>query len=156
MGETKAELQRRCAALEAQIARFQARDRDPVLYPTQIEAEIRERWDVGAMEQESFWVVLLNSKLKILDMLRIHIGTVGDVSVHPREVFREAVRLAAHSIVVAHNHPSGDVHPSEADNRLTHRLREAGKLMGIPIVDHLILTATGSFSYQKEGKLGYE
>lgn len=102
---------------------------------------IRARFDIGSLEQEHFWAIALNSRQKILDVFTIAIGSLSDVSVHPRELFKPLVRMSAHSCLIAHNHPSNDADPSSADVDLTQRMVECGNLLGIPVLDHLILTA---------------
>ena len=99
-------------------------------------------------EQESFWVLPLNAQKHPLctTPLRVTCGTADKAPVHPREVFKAATRWGAHSIVIAHNHPSGDPTPSADDIRLTERLLEASRIICIPILDHLIIGAPGSES----------
>jgi DNA repair protein RadC len=109
------------------------------------------RQAIGRKQQEWFAVILLDARQRVIDILGVSIGTLASVDVHPREVFREAVRRAAHSILIAHNHPSGDAEPSDSDVHLTHRMSEVGKLVGIPVLDHLILTPTGSVSLAAMG-----
>ena len=77
----------------------------------------------------------------LLDVVEIARGTVHSVEVHPREVFRPLIRMAAAGAVVVHNHPSGDPTPSSHDLDLTRRLRAAGELIGIPVIDHVIVGA---------------
>ena len=76
--------------------------------------------------------------------LRVTYGLVDQALAHPREVFKAAIRWGAHAIIVAHNHPSGDPAPGKDDIRLTERLVEAGRIVGIPVIDHLILDSLGS------------
>ena len=89
--------------------------------------------------QECFMVILLDTKNKVIgapvECLR---GLLDQCHVHPREIFREAVRQSAASVILAHNHPSGDPTPSKEDIDITRRLVEAGKILGIPVVDHII------------------
>ena len=80
-------------------------------------------------------------------------GTLNKSVVHPREVFKEAYRLSASSIVCLHNHPSGDYTPSIEDTILTDSLVKIGKINGIPIVDHLIITENGYYSFYEDGRL---
>jgi DNA repair protein RadC len=96
----------------------------------------------GSM-QEVFWVLALDARNTITSELEIARGTLMGVDVHPREVFRPLIRQAAAAAVVAHNHPSGDPTPSELDLALTRRLRRAGDLLGIPLLDHLVIGADG-------------
>lgn len=92
-------------------------------------------------EQEGFFVLPLDTKKRPLCTapLRVTYGFVDQASAHPREVFKAAIRWGAQSIIVAHNHPSGDPTPSRDDIRMTERLVEAGRIVGISVVDHLIL-----------------
>jgi len=95
---------------------------------------------VGFLQQEHFIVVFLNTKNHIITYKTLFIGSL-DVSVaHPREIFKEAVACSAAKIIAVHNHPSGDVTPSEKDVSLTELLNKAGKMMGIPLIDHLIVS----------------
>jgi len=91
-------------------------------------------------KQECFCVILLDAKNRMMGSPRVvTLGLLNSSLVHPRETFREAVRDGAASVIVAHNHPSGDPTPTKEDLDVTRRLVEAGKLLGIPVVDHLIL-----------------
>lgn len=103
--------------------------------------EIRKRFDIGGLEQEHFWVIALTARQKVLDVFTVGIGSLAQVDVHPREVFKPLVRMSAHSCVIAHNHPSNDPDPSDADVQITHRIAEVGRLVGIPVLDHLVITA---------------
>lgn len=96
----------------------------------------------GSM-QEVFWVLALDVRNVITSELEIARGTLTGVDVHPREVFRPLIRQAAAAAIVAHNHPSGDPTPSEHDLALTRRLRRAGDLLGIPVLDHVVIGADG-------------
>jgi DNA repair protein RadC len=77
----------------------------------------------------------------------VHIGTLNGVEVHPRDVFRDAIVHSAAAIIIAHNHPSNDPTPSRQDVELTQRLREAGELLGIPLLDHVVVAADGFISF---------
>ena len=95
--------------------------------------------------QEQFLVVPLDSlRHPLCEPIRLFKGTVDSTEVHAREVFRDAIRWSAHSVVVAHNHPGGDPEPSAEDLSLTRRLAETGRLVGIALFDHLVLGAPGS------------
>lgn len=96
--------------------------------------------------QEVFMVLGLDSRRRIRLIKEVGLGSVAHVHVHPREVFRPLTQAGAHSVILVHNHPSGEPNPSEADVGLTHRLVECGWLMGIPVVDHLIVTDAGCTS----------
>jgi DNA repair protein RadC len=107
----------------------------------------------GNHRVEQFGVLLLDTKHRVLRSTVLSIGTLDASIVHPREVFREAVAGGAGSIVLFHNHPSGDPEPSTDDTRLTERLAQAGLLMGIPVLDHVILGDARYFSYREKGTL---
>lgn len=91
-------------------------------------------------EQEAFYVIALDVRNQLLDIVEVARGNVCGVEVHPREVFRPAIRLAAAGVIVAHNHPSGDPTPSAQDIELTRRLRDVGTTLGIPVLDHVVVT----------------
>lgn len=89
--------------------------------------------------KEHFWSVCLDTKLRIQRIDLISLGILDSTLVHPREVFRPAVSCSASSVVVAHNHPSGDADPSEKDFGVTRKLLEASKVLGIQLLDHIII-----------------
>jgi DNA repair protein RadC len=97
---------------------------------------------IAGLEQEVFFAIGVDVRSRLLDVVEVARGSVHAVEVHPREVFRPLVRMAASGGVLAHNHPSGDPTPSRDDIELTRRLRAVGELIGIPIVDHVIVTGT--------------
>lgn len=101
--------------------------------------------------RERFVVVYLDGRNKPIAVHDAHIGSACATTVHPREVFGPALALSAVSIVVAHNHPSGDPTPSGEDKATTDRLREAGELLGIPLLDHVVLGAARYYSFATEG-----
>lgn len=104
-------------------------------------------------KQEKFCAAYLDSKNQPISTVTVHVGTVNMSIVGPREVFREAVRENAAALVVAHNHPSGDPSPSPEDIAVTKRLVEVGRLLDIPLLDHVIIGQGRYFSMQKEGLL---
>lgn len=106
------------------------------------DAATRVRPLIGHLQQEVFMVICVDIRNQIIDIVEVGRGTVYSVEVHPREVFRPAIRCAAAGVILAHNHPSGDPTPSEEDIALTERLKECGKLLGIPVVDHVVVTDT--------------
>lgn len=133
----------RLAAAEAELANLRAREQPAIRGPNDVAGLIREACHP---EQETFVVVLLNARQKPLATIVVGLGSIAHVDVYPREVFRDAVRMNAHSIVIGHNHPSGYPDPSESDIHLTRRLVEAGRILGIPVIDHVVVTARGSVS----------
>jgi len=96
--------------------------------------------DIRNKKQEHFVVMTLDGANRLIAKRTVTIGTLTASLVHPREVFADAITDRAASIIVAHNHPSGNLIPSEADKEVTNRLKEAGILMGITLVDHLLIT----------------
>ncbi len=94
---------------------------------------------VAGVSQELFFVIGVDIRNGLLDVVEVARGSVHAVEVHPREVFRPLVRMAAAGAVLAHNHPSGDPTPSSEDIALTRRLRAVGDVVGIPIVDHVVV-----------------
>lgn len=106
--------------------------------------------------QECFVVLSLNNKhCPIGRPVMIAMGSVNVVEVHPRDVFRQAVKKNAAAVIVAHNHPSGDTEPSSDDELLTERLVKAGEVLGIPLLDHIVISACGRFvSLADRGLIG--
>ena len=107
----------------------------------------------GARSVEQFGVVLLDTKHRLLRTTLVSVGTLDSSPAHPREVFREATTASAAAVVLFHNHPSGDPRPSEEDCDLTGRLVEAGRIIGIRVLDHIILADTKYFSFKEAGRL---
>jgi len=105
-------------------------------------------------DQEHFWVLLLNTRHEVVGVVETSRGGLNAASVEPREVFREAVRRSAHAVILAHNHPSGNPEPSPEDVRLTQVLREAGTLLGVRVLDHLVV-GDGRFVSLRERGLGF-
>lgn len=101
--------------------------------------------------KEHFKLVLLNTRNKVIGVSTISVGTLNASLVHPREVFREAVVRSAASVILAHNHPSDDLEPSEEDLKITRRLVEAGRIMGIEVLDHIIITRRDFVSLKGKG-----
>ncbi len=98
-------------------------------------------------KQENFIVVYLDTKSKIISCRTLFKGTLNTSCVHPREIFKYAFLECAYSIIVIHNHPSGEVNPSSLDIELTNSLFDIGKIMGIPIVDHIIIGKNNYYSF---------
>jgi len=105
--------------------------------------------DIRGMKREHFVTIYLDTQNKVIERQTISIGTLNSSLVHPREVFESAVRLSAASVIVAHNHPSGELEPSKEDREVTRRLVEAGQVLGIDLVDHIILSKKSYLSFQQ-------
>jgi DNA repair protein RadC len=100
-------------------------------------------------QQEEFWVVTLNTKNTPIDCHQITVGTLRNSLVHPREVFRPAIRDAANCIIAVHNHPSGDPTPSDQDISVTERLEQTAEVVGIPLIDHIVVGIDKAISIQE-------
>lgn len=109
--------------------------------------------DMRFLSQEHFVCLYLNTKNQVLHKQTIFIGSLNASIVHPREVFKEAFRRSAASIICIHNHPSGDPTPSREDIEVTKRLAEAGKIIGIDVLDHLIIGENKFVSLKEKGYL---
>ena len=107
----------------------------------------------GNREVEEFGVLMLDSRGCLRRAEIISRGSLTGAPVHPRDLFRLAAAYQAVSLILFHNHPSGDPEPSDADRQLTRRLQEAGAIMGIPVLDHLVIGAGKWFSFSDEGAL---
>ena len=114
-----------------------AQHRDTLGHPEDVLRCVGPR--LAGLAQEVFLALGIDSRNGLLEVVEVARGTVASVEVHPREVFRPLVRMAAAGAVVVHNHPSGDPTPSVEDVELTRRLRAAGEVLGIPIVDHVVI-----------------
>jgi DNA repair protein RadC len=101
--------------------------------------------------KEHFYIIALNSRN--YSIAEVSVGSLNASVVHPREVFGEAISQNAASVILVHNHPSGDPEPSEDDLEITKRIVEAGKIMGIDVLDHIIITKTKAFSLKEENLL---
>jgi len=109
--------------------------------------------ELRGLERERFCVLLLDGKHRLLRELLVSEGTLNSSLVHPRDVFGPAVREGAGALIVVHNHPSGDPEPSAEDLAITQRLREAGELLGIPLVDHVVVADGGWVSLRERTEL---
>jgi len=107
----------------------------------------------GVRAVEQFGILLLDTKHRVLKTALLSVGTLDASLVHPREVFREAAAAGAAAIVQLYNHPSGDPTPAKEDAALTHRLVEAGRLMGIEVIDHLVLADARYCSFREMGSI---
>jgi len=109
---------------------------------------VKEVGDIKENKKENFVVLYLDARNRLIYKETVSIGTLNANLVHPREVFEPAVRNLAAQIVLAHNHPSGDPEPSEDDLEITKRLVESGKILGIEVLDHIIITKDKYLSFK--------
>jgi DNA repair protein RadC len=111
--------------------------------------------ELGPLDQETLRVILLNSKNQVIKMVDVYRGSLNSSLVRVAEVFKEAVRVNAAAIIVAHNHPSGDPTPSPEDARVTEQIVAAGKLLEIDVLDHLVI-GERSYTSLREKRLGFK
>ena len=119
--------------------------KDPQSVVKVVRASIKDK------AKEHFKLILLNTRNKVIGISTISIGTLNANLVHPREVFKDAIMHSAASVVLAHNHPSGDPEPSEEDIAITKRLVEAGKIVGIEVTDHIVIGKNSFCSFRERG-----
>lgn len=108
---------------------------------------------IGELDHEEFWILYLNNSNKIIENFQISKGGITGTLVDVRITLRRALELGAVSIILAHNHPSGNLNPSEADKQLTKKLKSASESLDIKVLDHLIVTEKSYFSFADEGLL---
>jgi DNA repair protein RadC len=125
------------AGFELWRRQFEVSERPIIDSPEKAVAQLT---DIRDKKQEYFVCLTLDGANRLIAKRVISIGTLTSSLVHPREVFADAIADRAASIIVAHNHPSGTLMPSDADKQVTERLREAGELLGITLIDHILLT----------------
>jgi DNA repair protein RadC len=149
IGEAKACKILAAVELGRRIGQVRNPGRPVISSPADVERLLRGR--IANLDRENFVVVLLN-KNEVIETSTVSVGTLGASLVHPREVFKPAVRASAASVILAHNHPSGKVEPSREDREVTKRLGEAAEILGIEVMDHVIV-GDGYFSMKEHGML---
>jgi len=107
--------------------------------------------DIARKQQEYFICISLNGANEVIEKRVVTIGLLDKSPVHPREVFADVIADRAAAVIFVHNHPSGDLQPSEADRRTHEQLIEAAKILGLRVLDHIIVTKKGHFSFQESG-----
>jgi len=129
--------------------------------------EVNEKYKIGSSRDiynlmkpklqdllyEQFWIITLSRANQVIESYKISEGGISTTTVDPKKIFKIALEDSASGVILAHNHPSGNLSPSQQDIRLTKRLQEAGYILDIAIIDHLIVGATGFFSFSDDGKL---
>ena len=105
------------------------------------------------LQHEEFWVLLLSTSNQLIRETRVTSGTLNSSLVHPRECFAEALKEKAASVIFVHNHPSGNPEPSQEDLSITRQLAEAGKILGIPVYDHIVVGGAQFVSFAQRGLL---
>lgn len=124
------------------------RNSDTITSPDKLYEIIKSR--ITQFTKEHFFVVSLDTRNNLIGVDEISVGTLTASLVHPRETFESAIRRHAAKIIISHNHPSGETEPSDDDLKITRRLTEAGKIMGIEVLDHLIITKTSYLSFKEQ------
>lgn len=115
---------------------------------------LKRLWDPAKIDfVEQFKVLLVNRANRAIGLLNVSTGTTVATVVDMKLIFVAAIKSNANSIIIAHNHPSGNLMPSEADNALTKKVKEAGKILEIQVLDHIIITSEGHYSFADQGSL---
>lgn len=118
--------------------------------PSKTRDILEEVFELSSLAEEVFVIMCLDTKNKVTGLFKVSQGSLNGSIVHPREVFKRALMQNANSIILAHNHPSGDTTPSLEDVSMTKRLDEAGNLLGVDVLDHIIVGANGKYKSFKE------
>jgi DNA repair protein RadC len=150
IGEAKACIILAAVELGRRIGRVRNPGRPVISSPADVDRILRGR--IANLDRENFVVVLLNTKNEVIETSTVSVGTLSTSLVHPREVFKPAIRASAASVILAHNHPSGKVEPSKEDREVTRRLGEAAGILGIEVLDHVIV-GDGYCSLKEHGML---
>jgi DNA repair protein RadC len=151
MGPAKVASLRAALELGGRLAREPIPTGERLHSPKQVFAHFGAR--LRQLRQETFFVLLLDSRHRLLREVEVSRGSLNQSLVHPREVFAPALREAAAAILVLHNHPSGDPLPSREDHEVTRRLHESGELLGVPLLDHVVIGADAYTSFAERGWL---
>lgn len=123
--------------LARRLAQFTDWPRPVIKSPDDAAGMVME--EMRHLDREHFRALLLNTKNQVIGTDKVSVGTLNSSAVHPRELFRNAIKRSAASVILVHNHPSGDPTPSKEDIDITARLKEAGKIVGIEVLDHIII-----------------
>lgn len=149
VGPVKAVQVKAALELGRRLAALPAAERPVIRCPEDVCSLLME--DLRDLDREHFLALLLNTKNQVLATETISIGTLNASMVHPRELFKIAIRRSAAAVILAHNHPSGDPTPSREDISLTKRLIEAGEILGIDVLDHIIIGDNRFTSLKSKG-----
>ena len=131
--------------------KIKASDRVKVTTSSDAADAFREMWSQTLELKESFYALYLNRNNKVLGIHKISEGGLSGTVVDVRCIYQVGLKVNASSVIVAHNHPSGNTIPSEADKTITQKIKEAGKILEIPLLDHLIMVPDGYLSFADEG-----
>ncbi len=117
--------------------------------PEKVVSLLNRVLNLEKLDREALIVIPLNAKCRPQALHIAHLGSLTETVCHPREIFKLAILTNAHSIILAHNHPSGSPEPSNHDIKFTEHIKKAGKLLGIPLLDHIIVATEGYFSFKE-------
>jgi len=132
--------------------KFKASERPQITCSKDLHNILYENWDMNKIEfVEQFKVILLNRGNKVIGIHEVSTGGMAGTVADPKVIFSVALKCAAASIILSHNHPSGNLKPSQADINLTRKIKDGGSLLDISVLDHMILTADGYYSFADEG-----
>lgn len=150
VGEAKACIILAAVEFGKRLGRVRNPGRPVISSPADVDGLLRGR--IANLDRENFVAVLLNTKNEVLEIPTVSVGTLSASLVHPREVFKPAIRASAAGVILAHNHPSGNAEPSREDREVTRRLADAADIVGIEVLDHVIV-GKGYFSMKEHGML---
>lgn len=151
IGKAKATQLMALSELSKRFKTYRAGDMYKISQPKEAADYVME--DMKSLDVEHLKVIMLNTKNMVISVRDVSIGSLNSSIVHPREVFCEAIKKRSASIIICHNHPSGDPTPSNEDINITNRLRECGKIIGIELIDHLIIGNGIYISLKEKGIL---
>jgi DNA repair protein RadC len=135
-------------------SKIKAAERPEVKTSLDVYSLLMQIWDMDKIELlEQFKVLFLNQSNRVLGLLGVSSGGITGTVADPRLIFSAALKAAACSLIISHSHPSGNLKPSRSDEDLTRKIKESGKFLDIKLLDHLILTRSGYFSFADEGLL---
>ncbi|WP_421943237.1 JAB domain-containing protein [Pedobacter sp.] len=135
-------------------ADYKAQERPQINSSNDAYCILLQHWKLGSIELlEEFKVILMNTNNRVLGIVDISVGGVSGTLVDPRIIFAVALKTNSSKIILAHNHPSGNLNPSNADLKITQKLKEGGKLLEIEVCDHIIITCDRYYSFADEGMM---
>jgi len=135
-------------SVRIELIREKVYEKGPVLKePEDVFGFVKE---IAFKDREHFLVILLNTKNEVLGIETVSIGSLNSAIVQPREIFKAAILANSASVILVHNHPSGDLEPSKEDLKSTKKLQEAGNLLNIPVIDHLIINSREYLSFKNK------
>ena len=149
VGPAKAATVKAALELARRLSQFSGPPRPVIKTPDDAAALVME--EMRHFDREHFRALLLNTRNQVIGTDKVSVGTLNSSTVHPRELFRNAIKRSAASVILVHNHPSGDPTPSREDIDITRRLIEAGKIIGIDVLDHIIIGDNKFTSFKAKG-----